>query len=89
MIKYIIPYLIIVNVVTFLLFAIDKWKAKNKKWRIRESVLLGFSAIGGVLGGLISMYTFRHKTKTAIFEYGMPMILILHIALAVYLVTKF
>ena len=89
MIKYIIPYLIIINIITFILFAIDKWKAKRKKWRIRESVLLLFSAIGGVAGGLISMYTFRHKTQTAIFKYGMPIILLLHIALAVYLVKKF
>ena len=89
MIKYIIPYLIIINIITFILFAVDKFRAMNKQWRIRESVLLGSSIIGGALGGLISMYTFRHKTQTAIFKYGMPIILLLHIALAVSLVTKF
>ena len=89
MIKYIIPYLIIINIITFILFAVDKFRAMNKQWRIRESVLLGSSIIGGALGGLISMYTFRHKTQTAILKYGMPIILLLHIALAVSLVTKF
>ena len=86
--KWIFWYLLIVNIVTFLIFAIDKWKAKNKKWRIRESVLLTFSAIGGVVGGLMSMYAFRHKTQTAIFKFGMPIILILHIVLAIFLYSK-
>lgn len=88
MIKYTIPYLIIINIITFILFAVDKFRAMNKQWRIRESVLLGSSIIGGVLGGLISMYTFRHKTKTPIFKFGMPIILVLHIALAVFLRNK-
>ena len=86
--KWIFWYLLIVNIVTFLVFAIDKWKAKNKKWRIRELVLLTFSAIGGVVGGLMSMYAFRHKTQTAIFKFGMPIILILHIVLAIFLYSK-
>lgn len=88
MIKYIIPFLIIINIITFILFAVDKFRAMSKQWRIRESVLLGSSIIGGVLGGLISMYTFRHKTKTPIFKFGMPIILVLHIALAVFLRDK-
>lgn len=82
--KYLLIYFAAVNIVTFFLFAIDKWKAKRKKWRIREAVLLGFSAIGGCVGGLSAMYMFRHKTQTAVFKFGMPVILVLQIALAVY-----
>lgn len=78
-------YIFSINLITFLAFAVDKWKAKHKKWRIRESLLLGLSAFGGVIGGLISMYTFRHKTQTPIFKFGMPIILILQIAVIIYL----
>lgn len=78
-------YLITINIITFILFAVDKFRAVNRQWRIRESVLLGFSIVGGALGGLLAMHTFRHKTKTDIFKYGMPMILLIQIAVIVYL----
>ncbi len=78
-------YLIIINIITFTLFAVDKFRAMNRQWRIRESVLLGMSIIGGALCGLLAMHIFRHKTKTNIFKYGMPIILLIQIALACYL----
>lgn len=83
--KYLPYYLVVINIITFCMFAIDKSRAKQKQWRIRESMLLGLGVIGGTLGGLAAMYIFRHKTQTAIFKYGLPMILILQIVLAVYL----
>ena len=85
--KTIITYLLLINFTTFLLFFIDKRKAVKKKWRIRESVLLVFSALGGSLGGFVAMELFRHKTKTPIFKFGMPIIIILQIAIAIY-ITK-
>lgn len=77
-------YLILINLITFVLFFIDKEKAKRNRWRIRESVLLGISALGGALGGLVAMNLFRHKTKTPKFTYGMPLILVLQIFVFVY-----
>ena len=53
----------IISIVTFMLYAIDKSRAIRKKWRIPERVLLGFSFLGGALGGILGMYLCRHKTK--------------------------
>ncbi len=79
--KYLIVYLVIINLITFIMFAIDKYKAKNIKWRIKERTLLLFSLFGGAFGGLIAMYSIRHKTKTPIFMFCVPLSLILHMAL--------
>lgn len=75
-------YLILVNAVAFLLMLIDKQKAKKKKWRIPEATLIGSASIGGSIGALAGMYTFRHKTKHTKFTVGIPVILILQLILA-------
>ena len=75
-------YLILVNAVAFLLMLIDKQKAKKKKWRIPEATLMGSAAIGGSIGALAGMYTFRHKTKHPKFTIGVPVILVLQLVLA-------
>lgn len=82
--KYFLIYLLIVNAMAFLLMLIDKQKAKKKKWRIPEATLMGFAAIGGSIGALMGMYTFRHKTLHKKFTIGIPAILILQVAAAVY-----
>lgn len=87
--KLLIPYLIVVNAAAFLLMLIDKIKAKKKMWRIPERVLLGVSAIGGSLGGLLGMQVFRHKTKHLQFAIGIPVMLVVHIVLLVFLYIKF
>ncbi|MBQ2828388.1 MAG: DUF1294 domain-containing protein [Clostridia bacterium] len=79
--KIFIIYLIIINIVTFFVFGIDKKKAKKSKWRISEKALFVLSAIGGSLGALSGMYTFRHKTKKKTFKIGIPAILIVQIVL--------
>lgn len=56
-------YLAAMSLVTFLLYAIDKYKAKRNLWRIRESILLGFGFLGGALGALLGMELVRHKTR--------------------------
>lgn len=61
--KYIIIYLAAMSVVTFILFGVDKHKAKAHKWRIPEKTLLGLSLLGGFAGGFLGMEFFRHKTK--------------------------
>ena len=76
-----IGYLILVNAVAFLLMLIDKYKAKKNKWRISEATLMGIAAIGGSLGAIGGMYTFRHKTRHLKFTLGIPAILVAQIAL--------
>ena len=80
MTKMILLYLLIVNAVGWLLMLADKRKAQKKLWRIPESTLLMVAAIGGSIGSLAGMYTFRHKTKHLKFTLGIPAILILQIA---------
>ncbi len=85
MTKLILIYLLIVNAVAFLLMLVDKQKAKRKLWRIPEATLLLSAAIGGSIGSLAGMYTFRHKTKHLKFTLGVPAILIAQIAAAILL----
>ena len=82
---YIWNYLIIINLLTFLLFGLDKRKDKKQRWRIEEKTLFLFCFLGGSLGGLIGMYTFRHKTLKKIFTVGIPVILIIQLLLIIYL----
>ena len=82
--KYFLAYLLIVNAIAFLLMLIDKQKAKKKKWRIPEATLMSFAAIGGSIGALMGMYTFHHKTLHKKFTLGIPAILLLQMAAAVY-----
>ncbi len=76
--------LVIVNVLTFLLYGIDKWKAKRARWRIPEGVLLGLAAIGGSVGAWLGMRVWHHKTQHKRFRYGVPVILLIQIALLVW-----
>ena len=85
----IICYLLAVNIVTFLLYGIDKYKAKKGKWRISEATLLTMAAIGGSIGAWAGMRLWHHKTMHKKFKYGRPVIIILQVALAVYLLTNF
>ena len=87
MVTMILLYLLIVNAAAFLLMLVDKQKAKKKLWRIPESTLLLSAAIGGSIGSLAGMYTFRHKTKHLKFTLGVPAILILQIAAVLYLLA--
>lgn len=86
MYKIVLIYYLVVNLITFVLFGIDKAKAKKNAWRIPEKTLLGFSLLGGALLGLIGMRLFHHKTKKPAFYISVPLFLILHIALWIYLI---
>ena len=81
-------YLFLVNAVAFFLMLTDKAKAKKKKWRIPEATLIGSAIIGGSIGALAGMYTFRHKTKHPKFTVGIPVILVLQVVAAI-LIAKF
>lgn len=85
----IIYYLIGVNLLTFLAYGIDKYKAAHKRWRIPEASLLLLAFLGGSPAALLAMYLFHHKTLHKKFHYGVPAILLLQVALSVvYLVNK-
>jgi len=88
MTKLILLYLLIVNAVSFLLMLVDKRCAQKKLWRIPESTLLLSAAIGGSIGSLAGMYTFRHKTRHLKFTLGVPAILIAQIAAAIVLLFQ-
>ena len=79
LIKILCVYLLIINAVGFILMLVDKIKAKKNLWRIPEATLFLVAAIGGSIGSLIGMYTFRHKTKHIKFIVGMPLILAVQI----------
>jgi len=69
------------------MMGIDKSRARKRAWRIPEAHLFIVALIGGSLGSIVGMYTFRHKTRHWYFTIGMPVILVIQIALiiAVYL----
>ena len=81
-------YLLAVNVMTFLLFGLDKHKAKRGKWRISEATLLTMAVIGGSIGAWSGMRIWHHKTLHKKFKFGIPSILILQLALGTYLLTS-
>ena len=86
--KTILLLLVAVNLVSFSLYGLDKLKAKKGLWRIKESTLLLVALLGGSLGALLGMEVFRHKTKHWQFKLLVPVFLVLHIALAVWLVKS-
>ena len=85
MMNIILYYLLAVNIATFLLYGVDKYKAKKNKWRISEATLLTMAAIGGSIGAWAGMRLWHHKTMHKKFYIGVPTIIILQIALAVWL----
>ena len=76
-----LSYLIIVNIIGFALFGVDKHKAGRHAWRIKESTLFLAAFIGGSIGCILGMQVFRHKTKHMKFMIGMSVILILQIGM--------
>ncbi|MDD2213500.1 MAG: DUF1294 domain-containing protein [Oscillospiraceae bacterium] len=74
-------YLLVINLLTFILFGVDKYKAVHGLWRIREAVLLGFSLAGGSVGGLLGMWVFQHKTRVPQFCLGLPLLALVQLVL--------
>ena len=83
--KIILIYLLIINLIGFALMGIDKRKAIHHKYRIPEKTLFLTALLGGSIGSILGMQTFRHKTKHWYFVIGMPAILILQILLVFFL----
>lgn len=79
-------YLILINVIAFIIIFIDKQKAIKHKWRIKESTLFLISILGGSLGTLLGMYTFHHKTKHKKFTLGIPFILVIQVVISYFII---
>lgn len=89
--KLFIIYLIVVNIVAFIVYAFDKYQAQNDRWRISEATLLWMTVAGGGIGSLAGMYIWRHKTKHKMFTIGVPLIMFAEFVLAnmvLYLITS-
>lgn len=80
--KWFILAYVVINIVVFCMYGIDKYKATHKKWRIPEATLIG-AAVFGVIGALAGMYVFHHKTKKPKFYITVPVILVLEAVAAV------
>ena len=81
-------YLAVINVVTFFMYGVDKWKAKRSKWRIPEATLLLLAVLGGSIGAWLGMKVWHHKTLHKKFRYGVPAIIIVQIALIGYFLYR-
>ena len=85
---YILYYLAAINVITFIVYGIDKLKAKKGKWRIPESTLHLLAIVGGSIGAWCGVKVWHHKTMHKKFKYGIPLILAIQIRLSIYFITK-
>ena len=81
-------YLLIINVLAFVCYGLDKLKAKRSARRVSERSLLLLAVVGGSLGAWFGMLVWRHKTKHAIFKFGVPIILLLQIAVYLWITIR-
>lgn len=79
--RFLLVWLLLINVLTFFVFGADKWKARHKAWRIPEKTLFILALIGGSMGALLGMKCFHHKTLHRTFTMGIPVILALQLVL--------
>lgn len=84
--EMIILYILIINLIGFLIMGVDKFKAKKGFWRTPEKTIFTITLLGGGIGTVTGMYLFRHKTKKMKFTIGLPTILISEIVLIIYFV---
>jgi uncharacterized membrane protein YsdA (DUF1294 family) len=85
MVIYLLNYLVIINIIAFIVYGIDKLKAKRGKWRITEATLLLLAIIGGSIGAWCGVKVWHHKTLHKKFRYGIPLIIALQTAMVLYL----
>ena len=81
-------YLAVINVVTFFMYGVVKWKAKKSKWRIRETALLTLAVLGGSIGAWLGMKVWHHKTQHKKFKYGVPAIIIIQLSIIGYFLYR-
>lgn len=83
-----VVYYLIMNIIAFALYGVDKKRAVNRQWRIPEIVLLGLAFLGGAVGAFIAMRVFRHKIRYARFGMGVPVMILIHGCLGVFLLER-
>lgn len=88
MIKIIGCYIVVINIISFLIYGADKRRARLNRWRISEVTLLGLAVIGGSAGALLGMYTFHHKTRKMKFVIMVPLILVVQLILVYFIVCR-
>lgn len=81
-------YYIIINIITYIAFGIDKLKARQHQWRLSERLLLSLCLVGGAFGGFAAMFSFTHKIHKNKFRYGVPIMMVIQIYLLYYILTK-
>lgn len=84
--KNLLIYFAAINIIAFVLFGIDKWKAKHGSWRITEATLLDAAILGGSIGAYLGMKVFHHKTMHKKFKFGIPLIIVFHLLLVFFLI---
>lgn len=82
----VLVYLVIINLVTFIMYGIDKLQAPKTKWRISETMLLELAVIGGSFGAWLGMKTWHHKTMYKKFKYGIPAIIIIQLLIIIIII---
>ena len=85
--RVLLIYLVVVNILTIIVFGVDKMNAKANRPRVRIVTLLGLAFVGGSVGALIGMYGFHHKTKKDYFTVGVPLILLMQIVVLFYIMN--
>ena len=86
--RYLMYYLIVINITAWLMYGLDKWKAKSGAWRISERALLLVALAGGSVGALAGMMLFRHKTKHRSFQILIPLFSVLWLLLTGWIVWQ-
>jgi uncharacterized membrane protein YsdA (DUF1294 family) len=84
MMQTVILGLVVINLLTFFLYGVDKWKARHQRWRIPEATLLGLAVLGGSIGAWLGMKVWHHKTMHKKFKYGVPAIIIVQLLMGGY-----
>lgn len=85
--KFLILYLVILNVAGLLFMLSDKIKAQQGAWRIPEATLMTVAALGGSFGSFLGMQLFRHKTRHAKFVIGIPVLMVIHVVFFGWLIS--
>jgi uncharacterized membrane protein YsdA (DUF1294 family) len=76
-----VAILLPLNLITFVIYGLDKWKAQHNQWRISERTLLSLAVFGGAAGAWAGMQLFRHKTRHKLFSIGVPVLLLVQAVL--------
>lgn len=81
----VLAYLAAMNLIALVMMGTDKSRAQKKRRRIPEKRLLWIAALGGSVGAGLGMRIFHHKTRHAVFQWGVPGLIVLHFVLVYYL----